>query len=188
MTNEFQIFDTAEDRQPLSIRLTSNKNIQLVTEVLTQGAHQTFEERVYYAQIGEHEPKEINEDGQRVYEFENVFKSKGVWYAGLAEALFYECPNMIAMDENGEAYVPDESEALYNGLMRSEVRTALENFLQAFGEKVYTEADLLGFSMNDLFGNLTANEIQNLSKRFDGLEKSIADGTPLSAENTDSGN
>lgn len=185
---EYQIFDVSENVEKVSLKLTSNKNIKDVTEVLTQGEHQPFEERVYYAQIGEHEPKKINEDGNKVYEFENRYLSKGIWYAALAERLFYGTPKLVEMNDEDEAVVADGSEGLYNGLMRSEVRKGLENFLTRFGEKVYTEDGFLGFSMNDLFGNLTAGEIQNLTKRFDGLEESINDGAPLSQANTDSGN
>src|SRR5690554_5470920 len=101
----YQIFDG--DDQTFELVVTSNANIRKVCQVLTQAAHLSFEERVYYAQQGDIPPESIDAEGRASYTFENRYDAATVWPA-LAERLFYDFPVLTGINDEGRPYILGE--------------------------------------------------------------------------------
>jgi hypothetical protein len=134
----YQIFD-GNDRE-FSTVLTSNANIRRVCEILTQCSFKSHAERVHYAELGDI-PPEQEEDGTLVYDFTNVYTSKAIACAAIAEQLFFDAPPLLHRP-TGSTPVPGPSE-LYDALIRSEVWRAFEDWLGKFGENPFEVTALL---------------------------------------------
>lgn len=144
--NKYYIFDA--EASPVSLISTSNFNIRKVCEVMTAAPNSTKKERRYYDELGEVGCYET-EGMDRKYKWEIRYPTNDVFYAGLAEVLFYGCPKMLRYDSVNDLYVADDKEKIGH-LIRSEVYRGLTDFFSQFGKRTYQEEALLGFLPKDL--------------------------------------
>ena len=158
----YQIFDAAEDTEPLRLVTTSNKNIRRVCVILCNSVGKTEEERMYYAEQGEIKPED-NNNGDRVYTFQIQYPTVNVMWAALAEALFYGVPELTRFNKETEEFEIKDREAV-DSLIRGEVQSALINFFAAFGKRLYEDEMMLGLLPNDLITNLRLMENSQNSK------------------------
>lgn len=149
--NPYQIFDVDnQSEHEVYLRLTSNRNIDRVTDVLTSYKHADFEERVHYAKQAGALPIARNEDGTPetdgndnvIVEFEDRYLDAKTYWAGLAQALFTGCPQLVKMNDEGEAILNPETEDLNDRLIRGQVKGGLEDFLGKCGLKLYEQNSL----------------------------------------------
>lgn len=163
---KYNIFDTKEDQPALTLRLTSNKNIRRVVDVLTSFKHADFQQRLHYARAlgevpiarDENGEPETNENGDPFVEFEDKYLDSISYWCALAEALFVGCPTMGELDDDGVYQLRDDQQELIDGLIRSAVRAGLEDFLGQFGLKLYKGDDLSNLFQIDQ--NLTQPMVQ----------------------------
>ncbi|MCA1800324.1 MAG: hypothetical protein LC650_03435, partial [Actinobacteria bacterium] len=102
--NKYQVFDSADDLEPLQLKTTSNNNIRRVCEILCNSIGKTEEERMYYAEQGEIQPETDKDTGDRLYRFKIEYPTINVMWAALTEALFYGAPSLVKWNEDSEEY------------------------------------------------------------------------------------
>ncbi|WP_020403735.1 hypothetical protein [Gracilimonas tropica] len=168
----YTIFDS-DDREFTPV-VTSNANIKKVCKILTECSFKSHRERVYYAQIGDL-PAEEDESGDRVYTFKNIYESKAVAAAMIAQQLFYEFPTLIKLD--GDNPVIQDQDQL-DKMIRSEVWRAFEDWLGKFGENLFEVTAFL----NTLATNPTLmTTVQMMSEvKNQGFENMTTSETPSS--------
>lgn len=182
----YNVFD-GDDRE-FSLVVTSNANIQRVCKVLTQCSFKSHQERIHYAQLGDI-PPEVEEDGTPVYEFENVFNSKAIATAAIAEKLFYDFPDNLLYRTSGSAPVPGPSE-LFEKLIRSEVWRAFEDWLGKFGENPFEVTALLNtLATNPSLATIiqTMDHLQTAGSTNTAMNETPAAGSGDSSPETESG-
>ncbi|MEX1120855.1 MAG: hypothetical protein WED82_01890 [Balneolales bacterium] len=133
----YTLFD--QDDREFTPVVTSNANIKRVCGILTQCSFKSHQERVYYAQLGDIAPG-TDEDGTLVYNFTEVFSTKAVASAAIAQSLFYDFPTLIKTTDKGHSVLDKE---LYAQLIRSEVWRAFEDWLGKFGENPFEVTSFL---------------------------------------------
>lgn len=183
-TQKYQIFDS-DDREFTPV-VTSNANIRLVCEVLTQCSFKSHQERVYYAQLGDIPPS-TEEDGTRVYEFTNVYESKALAAAAIAQRLFYDFPDAVSVDDN-KAVVQDKE--LNAKLIRSEVWRAFEDWLGKFGENPFEVSSFLNvLATNPTLTNIVQamTGLQAAGSGSSNTTETQNDGSESSSPETDTG-
>lgn len=180
--NTYQLFDTPKDQPEVHLRLTSNKNIERVSDVLTNYRHADFEERLYYAKELDTVPIARDESGKPetddndnvIVEFEDNYLDVKTYWAGLAQALFAGCPKLVKFNDDGEAYLNEENEQLNDHLIREVVHAGLEDFLGKFGLKPYDQGGLFDlFQIDQNSPNLINQAADILQENSDLLN---ADG------------
>lgn len=139
------IFDDADENE-YQLRITSNKNIKAVLNVVIENSELTFEERLKYArEVGELPYKKsddgevIQRDGSPVVEFTNTYINQSHYWAALAQALFLGCPDLVQINDAGDPEIVNQD--MNDKLIRSQVHQGLDDFLQSFGLKAPTRGD-----------------------------------------------
>lgn len=174
----YQIFDTAEDHDEVHLRLTSNKNIERVSDVLTNYKHASFDERLYYAKRLDTVPIARDESGAPetdgndnvIVEFEDKYLDVQTYWAGLAQALFIGCPKLVKFNEENEAVLNEENQHLNRCLIREVVHRGLEDFLGKFGLKPHGQGGLFDlFQIDQNSPNLINQAVDILQENKDQL-------------------
>lgn len=181
---KYKIFDS-DDREFTPV-VTSNANIKSVCEVLTQCSFKSHQERVYYAQIGDIAPS-TEEDGTRVYEFTNVYESKALAAASIAQRMFYDFPEVVSVKDSKT--VINDSE-LNSKLIRSEVWRAFEDWLGKFGENPFEVSSFLNvLATNPTLTNIVQamSGLQTAGSESSNTAETINDGSENSSPETDTG-
>jgi len=166
---------------------TTNQNIQTVCQVPANTKFKHQKERIYYADIGEIEPTEIDEAGNKVFEFENLYNSKSVYYAGLAEVLFYDFPKILKRTKNGFEI---ENKKLNDKIDRGQVMKAFEDWLGKFGENPYEVKGFLSLlAGSPQLATMLMSQVtdQHLASTLPGMNETSKNGEEISLEQTDTG-
>lgn len=143
---KWTVFD--DETQPdFEFKPLSNRNIRAVMLIPCNSKYSNEDERIYYANLGEIAPDEIDEDkGEGVYKFKDTFDSQHKYYGALAQAMFRDFPTLVDIDEDGDAHIVDPD--LSDKLLRDKVHEAFNFFIGKFGQIPYTQAALLDNLMN----------------------------------------
>lgn len=181
----YQLFDTAEDQPEVHLRLTSNKNIERVSDVLTNYKNADFDERLYYAKQLDTVPIARDESGKPetdandnvIVEFENKYLNVQTYWAGLAQALFTGCPKLVVFNDEDEAQLNKENQELIDSLIRESVYRGLEDFLGKFGLKPYKQDGLFDLfqidQKNPNLINQAADILQENSDLLNGGDRNM---------------
>lgn len=166
---------------------TTNENIFKVCRIPTRTTFKTQEERVYYADIGEIEPTDVDEAGNRLFEFENLYNSKAVYYAALAEALFYDFPKILKKTNTGFEI---ENKKLNAKIDRGQVMKAFENWLGKFSENPYEVKGFLSLlAGSPQLATMLMSQVtnQHLASTLPGMNETSKNGEESFLEQTDTG-
>ncbi len=166
---------------------TYNENILKICSIPANTSFKTNEERIYYADIGEIPPAEIDQEGNKEFEFENLYNSKAVYIAAIAEAIFYEFPKILKKTKSGFVIVNKELSAKID---RSQVMRAFEDWLGKFGENPYEVKGFLSLlAGSPKLANMLMNPViqQHQASMMPGIKETSENGQENSINLTDTG-
>ncbi len=166
---------------------TTNAAIFTVCSIPAQTAFKTNEERIYYADIGEIPPQEIDKEGNKQFEFENLYNSKAVYIAAIAEAIFFDFPKILKRTKIGFEI---ENKELNAKIDRSQVMKAFEDWLGKFSENLYEVKGFLSLlTGSPMLANMLMNPIVQQSRvsMMPGTNETLENGQESSTNMTDTG-
>lgn len=176
-TKTFNLFDPTiefeETQQAYQIRRCTDHNINRVCQIHMDCRDLDHAERAYYAAFhSRYQPKQVKKN-EYDFTFENIIEKRFL-HAFIAQALFYEFPELVVVNDNK---VVIKNEELLDYLDRAAVSQALSFFLTSFSVMPFS-ARLLD-SVLGIGQNIAGLQMPMLS-----TEERKQSGAPTSSKST----